>query len=592
MDLNLLVVLAYLVVVLGLGLSMWRYARSDEGFLVGGRALGQWGVGGSVLATHVAALWLIPLAGVAYAEGGASALAAVWLGNVGAALGAVLVVPRMRRLRMGAVGELLGTRYNRAVQLLPALYWVALYAAAAGSAVYLVSDVVGRALVLDFWIVLAAVGLVVVVTCAAGGYLGAAYAGVFQSFVLVLGGGVLLASVVKASGGVVAFARMTPDEWFVLWRSEGAWPTWRWAVLCGVLALPYWCASPHLVHRALGARSVRDASRGLVVGAFVASGLAVCFVLAALCGRLLYQGEVGPASPELILPSLCRDWVPGGLGGLSLAALVAAAQGVAGALVCAAAAVVVNDVYRPSRPDRPGAHYAVVGRAAAAAVGLAALGYAAALRSVGEPLRVGFAVLTFLEPALFVVVLGAVVGRLATSPGALACLVCGAAYNALGLFVLGHGDATRALVQVPLCGGVLVVASLVTARRSREEAGELAQYAEFLRSGGVAWGDWRLWLGLSVAGASALAFAAASTGEQRLPQPHSLVVFFGLVMTFLAGVYILLPAVIGREMAEEGDRRGGVERSIAARVLGSGGVWLVFYVLAGALALLVYLMVY
>ena len=133
---NLIVVAGYLAGVIALGLYLSRYVRRDEDYFLAGRSLNQWVIAGTVMATNVAAIYLVGPAGAAYAGAGFSVLLIAWTGNMIAAVSALVFVPRFRRLGITTIAEMLEERFGLWLRVLAAGAWFLYYALFAGNAMY------------------------------------------------------------------------------------------------------------------------------------------------------------------------------------------------------------------------------------------------------------------------------------------------------------------------------------------------------------------------------------------------------------------------------------------------------------------------
>ena len=170
----------------GLGAYLSKYVRGDEDFFLAGRALNRWVIAGTVMATNVAAIFLVGPAGGAY-KGGVPILLIAWSGNMIAAVGALFFVPRFRRLRITTVSEFLEERYSLWLRLLPSILWIVYYTCFAGAAMYTLSVVYPRcsngpnprssSSWRDAWCLLLRFRLLAVV-----------YSDVIQAFLIIVGG--------------------------------------------------------------------------------------------------------------------------------------------------------------------------------------------------------------------------------------------------------------------------------------------------------------------------------------------------------------------------------------------------------------------
>ena len=112
-----------------------------------------------------------------------------------------------------------------------------------------------------------------------------------------------------------------PPDFFVFWKSGDVWPTYKDIIMFTLLGLPYWCTSQYMLQRSFAGRSVRHASRGLILAALMTGPLTLSYIIPGICGSLIYSGEGALAKPDLILPSLLNQLLPVGLGvlvGLSM----------------------------------------------------------------------------------------------------------------------------------------------------------------------------------------------------------------------------------------------------------------------------------
>ena len=112
------VVVAYLVGMIVLGLYLTRHVKQADDFFMAGRSLNRWVIAGTVMATNVAAIYLVGPAGAAYSGGGVAVLLIAWLGNMIAAVSALVFVPRLRRLQISTISEFLEERYGLWLRLL------------------------------------------------------------------------------------------------------------------------------------------------------------------------------------------------------------------------------------------------------------------------------------------------------------------------------------------------------------------------------------------------------------------------------------------------------------------------------------------
>ncbi len=591
---NLIVLAAYLLGILALGVYLSRYVRRDEDYFLAGRSLNMWVVAGTVMATNVAAIYLVGPAGAAY-KSGTPALLIAWTGNMIAAVSALVYVPRLRRLRLTTISEFLEQRYGLWLRILVTVWWVLYYSLFAGNAMYTFANSLQpvlqeSGLQLGIGTIILLVGLFVTLYCFVAGLLAVVYTDVIQAFVIVLGGVVLLPLALKAVGGVSGLAAM-PAEKFVFWKAGDAWPTWKDVVMFTLLGLPYWCTSQYMLQRSFAGKSVRHASRGLALAALLTGVLTLSYILPGICGHRLLGGEQLD-NADRVLPKLFLGLLPLGLGGLFIAALVAASNSTASSLTNSLATLAENDVYRRFLPGRTPRHYTWIGRLVTLAAGGVGVIFAFNVEALGGIIRANYQIMSFFEPPIFVIVAAALLWRRANVSGAGAVIVCAVAYSAYTL-VVGTDMGVRTMVAFPLYAAAMFAGSLLgSAARpagadARQRVNELFRR---MRGPRVRFDSAEARIGLLLAALSLAGFVACAFGEAWLPKPANILIFMGLMMAFVGGCYVAIPMFVPEEAeALEAPAAGGVERSWVNRIFGSGWTWLAMYAAAAVLMVVLYL---
>ena len=714
---NLAVMVAYLLGILALGVFMSRYVKTVRDFFLAGRALNHWVVAGTIMATNIAAIWLVGPAGGAYA-GGAKFLVIAWSGNMIAALSAIIFVPRLRRLRLTTVSEILETRYGTAIRMLPAFAWIVYYALFAGTAMYTFSltmnavlsgrpdlgteDItdwqgfcgrLGRAadepspsariweflpggarqiaakaagggeltdwqkrrfvddmnlilkqrrgfhsqahfagvsipseaadllarpreeltgehvlklnrLVLaaafpqeiteaprmwPLWLIILIIGPIVVAYCYAAGLLAVAFTDVIQAFLVVLGGVILLPLALKAVGGIAGLKAGAPEGHLLVWSGGLGW-SWKDMFMWIILGLPYWCTSQYMLQRTFGARSVRDASRGLALAALLTGVLTLTYIVPGLCGTILYSGGNALDKADMVLPSLFRDVLPVGLGGLFIAALVAASNSTASSLLNSIATLFEHDVYRRFRPGLAERHYTWIGRMATLVAGAGAIAFALAVPKLGGIISAIYSVMSWFEPPIFVIVAGALFWRRPSTVAAGATLIGGITFNTAA-FCLGWPPADICLWGFPLCAVVFVAATFAVPN-TRVEQTEAMLTAMNRKTRALP--TPLTWVGLALAEIAIIAFIMCACGEAQLPKPWNIAIFMALMTLFVLGIYVAIPGLVGEESLNEEERRDDeegrreIDASLISRIVGSWKTWAAVYAAATVLGVALY----
>jgi len=592
---NLIVLGGYLAGILALGVYLSRYVRRDEDYFLAGRSLNKWVVAGTIMATNVAAIYLVGPAGAAY-KSGVPVLLIAWTGNMIAAVSALLFVPRLRKLRITTISELLEERYGLWLRLLPAALWIVYYALFAGNAMYTCAKSLQPVLQdsgiqLHINTVILIVGTGVVLFCFLAGLLAVVYTDVIQAFLIILGGVVLLPLALKAVGGISGFVAKAPPGSFTFWKGRDAWPTYKDVIMFTLLGLPYWCTSQYMLQRSFAGKSVRHASRGLALAALLTGAITLSYIIPGICGSILFTGDNALADGDNVLGRMFVEILPIGLGGLFIAGLMAASNSTASSLLNSQATLVQHDLYRRFIPNRTSRHYTWIGRAATligAAIGMV---FAFNVERLGGIIKANYAIMSFFEPPIFVVVAAGLFWRRANAWGAAGAIVAGVGYNAVATF-MGVPAADRTIIAFPICivamvAGVLLGEKLLPAGEGRRRRVE-DLFARMRQR--VDLSSLQAKVGLALAAISLVLFVGCAFAEDHLAKPANILIFMGLMMGFVGGCYLAIPAFAPEDEEEvaPAPEPAGIERSWINRIFGSGWSWLALYVAGGALMVILY----
>jgi SSS family solute:Na+ symporter len=414
MTLHLVLLLAYSILLVLLGLWIGRRVKVTGDFFVAGRRLGPGLLFSTMLAANIGAGSTVGAAGLGYRDG---ISAWWWVGSagIGSVILALTVGPRIRRIAeaqgLHTVGDYLEHRYSRGVRgTIAVLLWIGTLAILAGQLIALawVLNVVAGVPKLAGCLI---GGVVMTTYFAAGGLLTSAWVNLVQLVVLLVGFALGLPLVIGHAGGWGSLVAATSHP--------GYWEPWAGIKYLPLLA-PAFIVSPGLLQKIYGARDDRTVRLGVMANA--GGLLAFAFVppLLGIAARALHPDL---ANPELALPTVLIRDLPPLVGSLGLAAVFSAEVSSADAILFMLATSLSQDLYR--RFVNPGASDALVlkvARGAAIAGGALGVTIAVVAPSVIGALSIFYSLLSV---SLFVpVVAGLYLRRLGT-PEAFAAIACG-----------------------------------------------------------------------------------------------------------------------------------------------------------------------
>lgn len=337
-TLDLIVIVAYLVVSLGIGLWMSGRQRSAEDYFLGGRQMPWWAISLSVVATETSALTVISVPTVAYL--GSLTYLQLALGYlIGRIVVAFVLLPRYAAGRLTTAYGFLGQRFGRGMQgtasvafLLTRLLadGVRMFAAAIPVKVILA----GFGIDVSFFWIIVVLSLVTVAYTYVGGIKAVVWTDVMQMGLYLAGGVVALAVIgPQLPPGFWADAAAAGKTQLLDFTSSPVSAPYAFvtAVVGGaLLSMASHGVDQIIVQRLLSCRSVRDGQKALIFSAVV---VGVQFALFLVVGLFLwgyYRGrspqEMGLQTGDEIFPRFIVEGLPAGVSGLLLAGILAAAM--------------------------------------------------------------------------------------------------------------------------------------------------------------------------------------------------------------------------------------------------------------------------
>jgi sodium/proline symporter len=368
--------LFFLLIFLGIGVySATRKKDTTDDYLIAGRGIGPWAMALSAVASNNSGYMFVGLIGLTFEQGvSALSLMAGWV--VGDYTAWLVGIPKAVRKRSEETGSLTipallgsgieGGRIVVAVAGLIVLALLGTYAAA-----QLIAG--GKALhVLFGWDtrIGAVLGAAIVVAyCFAGGIRASIWTDVAQSAVMVVAMNLLLVvGVVEAGGPSSLWSRLIAIDPQLVSFLPDSLPFGAALFLLGWFAAGFGVVGqPHIMVRAMTLESTEKMAVARRVYVVWNALFSVSAVGVGLVARALLTESTG-FDPELAMPMLAVELLPGALVGLVLAGLFAATMSTADSQVLSCAAAVTQDI--APLPER-GNRYAKLGTLLVTAIVLA-----------------------------------------------------------------------------------------------------------------------------------------------------------------------------------------------------------------------------
>ncbi|MCK9562246.1 MAG: sodium/sugar symporter [Bacteroidales bacterium] len=375
--------IVYAAVIIGIGLWVSRPKKGEtktaEDYFLAGKTLPWWAIGASLIAANISAEQIIGMSGSGFAVGLAIA-SYEWMAAITLLIVAKYFLPIFIKQGLYTIPQFIETRFNTSLKTILAIFWIALFVL-----VNLTSVLFLGAKALDtvfgsgngdmvMWFIF---GLAFFAAAYSvwGGLSAVAWTDVIQVVLLVIGGiitTIIALQHVTPDGGVIdgiSHIYATAPEKFqmILKRDNPEFSNLPGiAVLIGgmwIANLYYWGFNQYIIQRALAAKSLREAQKGVAFAAFlkllvpfivVIPGIIVFVMYSQPEGTAIVQGVGdtftnvnGTINYDKAYPWLISTFVPMGIKGLVVAALVAAIVSSLASMLNSTATIFTMDIYKP-----------------------------------------------------------------------------------------------------------------------------------------------------------------------------------------------------------------------------------------------------
>ena len=349
------IIVAYFAVVVVIGVWVSRKTDTGEDLFLAGRSLG-WGIiGFSLFASNISSTTLIGLSGAAYSSGIAVS-AYEWMSGLALLILAFIFLPLYLRSKITTIPEFLELRYDVRSRKYFSIVTIALSIIVDTAGGLYAGAVVLKTFFPDLviWQVCVGLGIFAGLYTAAGGLKAVVYTDLLQAIVLIFGTTLMTYIMFQQLGfswqNVVD--AVPNEEHLSMVRPRGdemlPWP----GLIVGVslLGFWYWVTNQYIVQRVLGAKDLKNAQYGAILGGFLKLIPLFTMVLPGAMAIILVPDL---PNADMVFPTLVTTVLPVGITGLVLAGLIAAIMSSVDSTLNSASTLVVHDFVLAKKPDTP-----------------------------------------------------------------------------------------------------------------------------------------------------------------------------------------------------------------------------------------------
>ena len=329
--------------------------RSAEDYFLAGRSLPWWAIGASLIAANISAEQIIGMSGQGFVVGMAIA---VW--ELTAAIALIVMakffLPLFLKKKIYTMPQFLEQRFDKRVSLVLSFFWLIVYIFINLTSVLWLGSLAINALTgLDLFYGLIILALFSLAYSLSGGLKAVAMTDVVQVVLLIFGGlavSFIALNIISESSGVFEGLRIVMNEMpekfdMVLSKDNpsykdlpGIWILLGLGVWIGHFF--YWGFNQYITQRALGAKNIKEAQKGVMFAAYLKLLMPIVIVLPGICAAILFPvlEKSDQAYPTMM------SLLPSGLLGLTFAALIAAIVSSLASMSNSISTIFTMDIYR------------------------------------------------------------------------------------------------------------------------------------------------------------------------------------------------------------------------------------------------------
>ncbi|MFH1252261.1 MAG: sodium/sugar symporter [bacterium] len=427
------VFISYIVFIIGLGLwvscEKKGHEKNSSDYFLASKSLPWWAIGASLIAANISAEQFIGMSGSGFVIGLGIATYE-WTAAITLIIVAKFFLPIFLKEGIYTMPQLLEIRYDKRVRTGLAVFWLLLYVFVNLTSVLYLGALALRT-IMGIPLFYGILGLAVfsAMYTIYGGLKAVAWTDVVQVIVLI-GGGLIttffaLNAVSGGNGALTGFVdlvRQVPEKFdMILDKSNPNYPELPGlGVLLGGMWMAhffYWGCNQYITQRALAAKSIKEAQRGLLLGGYLKLLTPLIVVIP---GIVAFALKADIAKSDEAYPWLLSQFVPVGLKGLAFAALIAAIVSSLSSMVNSTATIFSIDLYKQIiKKDASETQLVLTGRVASAVALIIAVLIAPTLSSLEQAFQFIQEFTGFISPGIFAIFIFGLFWKKATANSAI-----------------------------------------------------------------------------------------------------------------------------------------------------------------------------
>ncbi|MHC1736528.1 MAG: sodium/sugar symporter [Ignavibacteriaceae bacterium] len=350
-----------LIVFTGLWVSREKkgHQKDSKDYFLASKSLPWWAIGSSLIASNISAEQFIGMSGSGFVIGLGIA-SYEWMAAITLILVGKFFLPIFLKEGIYTMPQFLEIRYDKRVRTSLAVFWLLVYIFVnLTSVLYLGALSIQTIMGVDMIWGILGLALFAGVYSIYGGLKAVAFTDVIQVIILIFGGlmtTVLALNAISDGNGIIAgFTQLlakAPEKFDMILDPSN--PSYKelpgLSVLIGgmwIANLFYWGCNQYITQRALAAKDIKEAQRGIMFAGYLKLILPMIVVVPGIAAYVLHQGSNTTIRPDEAYPWLLSNFVGSGFRGIAFAALVAAIVSSLSSMMNSTATIFSMDIYKP-----------------------------------------------------------------------------------------------------------------------------------------------------------------------------------------------------------------------------------------------------
>ena len=334
---------------------------SKDGYFLGGRSLTGVVIAGSMLLTNISTEHLIGMNGSSYKNG---FIIIAWEVTSSLALifAALYFVPKYLKMGLITIPQFLESRFDNTTRTIVALFLIVsfvitllpivLYTGAINiESIFNISETFNISKSQGLWITVIAIGSLGAIYAFFGGLKAVAISDTINGYGLLIGGTAIPLIALLSIGdgnlieGLMKVYNNDPEKFNVIGTRDSVMPFEVLFTGLIINQIYFWCMNQTIIQRALGAKSLIEAQKGLLFTGILKIIIPFIIVLPGVIGYY-YFGDSLYENQDMIYPELIKKVLPLGLVGLFAAIIMGAVLSTFNSVLNSAATIFSIDFYK------------------------------------------------------------------------------------------------------------------------------------------------------------------------------------------------------------------------------------------------------